>query len=89
MEAVAGGRGTPASLRDVWVREECAGEQGVSGRAVRSGAAVCVPVCLAMEPEISPALASWESRELCRICGEGTPAWAEPGPESVCWAFCV
>lgn len=76
---------TPALLQDVWVREECAGEQDASERAARSGSGVWS----AMEPEISPALASWELRELCRICGEGTPAWAEPGPESVCWASCV
>lgn len=30
--------------------------------------------------------ASWNVRKLCRICGEGRPAWVERGPESVCWA---
>lgn len=85
-----------AERRDVWVREEWAGQRGVSGRAVRSGALrrrwrrFGVWVLLVTEPETRcPAAASWSETASCRICGGETAAWAERGPESECWAFCV
>lgn len=66
---------------DVWVRAVQSGSGSVRGAVVR--------LWSVMELEVAPAAASWGGRTLCRICGEGMTAWAEPGPESECWAFCI
>lgn len=74
----------------VWATGGRADRLDVSGRVVQSGSgrgAAEVPVWSVRRSETSGAEAFWSGRKLCRTCVGGTEAWAELGPESVCWAF--